>query len=489
MAQGSSAYNIISPDISVKELNNSLTAFGEISVAQDTPFIQNTAVYGFIPTNFREFTSLSGTTGITDRMFTVTTGTTAFGYGTIQSLRALNYNAGQGGVAKFTALFQNNVASSWSGVGLVTVVDELSFGYNGTTFGVWHRYGGVTEARTITVSVASSGSTNLTLTLNSITYTIPLTSGTTAYNAYEIEKWLNANQSVWDADQIGNTIVISAKSDGARVGTYSYSHATSSGSIASNKTGVTKTSVHIPQSTWNQDTVSWLDTTKGNVYKIDYQYLGFGDIRFHVEDPETGRFITVHIIKWANANTLPSLGNPSMRFGIYGASIGSTSNITVQCASVNLSVQGQVIKTRNPRSVKNTQLVSSSFTNILTLRNRHTYNSIKNQVEIEPIAISLSSESTKNVEVEIRGNSTFSGGTNFALAGTNLVGDVDTTLNTTSGGTLLASFTLSGGGSTSVNLHDYQITIPPSVKITISARVTSGASSNVTASLTYYEDL
>jgi len=107
--------------------DNQKTAFGELSVAQDTPFIQNTAVYGFIPTNFREYTSLSGTTGVTNRMFTVTTGTTIYGYGAIQSFRSLNYNAGQGGSAKFTALFQNNAASSWTGVGLVNLSDELSF--------------------------------------------------------------------------------------------------------------------------------------------------------------------------------------------------------------------------------------------------------------------------------------------------------------------------------------------------------------------------
>mgnify|MGYP000208972265 FL=1 len=96
---------------------------------------------------------------------------------------------------------------------------------------------------------------------------------------------------------------------------------------------------------------------------------------------------------------------------------------------------------------------------------------------------------TKNVEIEIRTNAVFSGETNFTTVGTNLVGDVDTTLNTTSNGTLLAAFTLSGGGGTTINLKDYEIRVPPSLTITIGARITSGASSNVTATLTYYEDL
>lgn len=468
------------------------TAFGELSVAQYTAFIQNTAVYGLIPANFREYTDgSSGSTGISDRMFTVQTGTSSGGYGAIQSFRSLNYNAGEGGMARFTALFRNNVATSWSGVGLVNLSDELSFGYNGVTFGIWHRYEGLAEVRTIAITVASAGSTNLTLTLNTVAYVIPLTAGTTAHNAYEIASWLNdtTNQTVWIADQIDNTVIISAQSDGAKSGTYTFSHATATGSISQNTAGVTKTSTHIPQSTWNQNTMSGLDTTKGNVYQIDYQYLGYGNIFFYIEDEDNGGFVLVHILKIANLRQTPSLQNPSLRFGMYAVSLGSTTDLQVQCASVGLYVQGEVFKTRNPRAVKHTQSVSSSFTNIITLRNRRTYNYYYNQIEVEPINISISSESSQNVEVEIRTNATFSGDTNFSTAGTNLVTDIDTTANTVTNGTLLTAFTLSSKGNLSVNLKDFDIVIPPSLTFTISAKVTSGASSNVTATLTYYEDL
>jgi len=467
------------------------TAFGELSVASSTAFIQNTGVYGLIPANFREYTSFSGTTGVTDRMFTVTTGTTIYGYGAIQSFRALNYNAGQGGLGRFTALFQNNVANSWTGVGLVNLSDELSFGYNGTTFGVWHRYGGKAEVRTIQVTGASGGSTDLTLTLNSVPYTIPLTSGTVDHNAYEIAEWLNdsANQTVWVADQLDDTVIISAQSDGAKSGTYTYSHATSTGTITQNTAGVTKTSDHVAQSSWNGDACSWLDPTKGNVFQIAYQYLGFGDIKYYIEYPETGEFVLVHTIKYANAETIPSLNNPSLRFGIYAASVGSTTDLTVQCASVGLFVQGEIQKTRNPRAVKNTQSVTSSFTNVLALRNRRTYNSLYNQIEIEPINLTISSESSQNVEVEVRANPTFSGDTNFTNVGTNLVSDIDTTNNTTTNGRLLAAFTIGSKGSINVNLKELEIRIPPSLTLSITAKITSGASSNVTAALTYYEDL
>lgn len=484
MSQGFSNNKVF---VTSQELDKS--AFGDTITVPLTAFIQNTGVYEFIPSNFREYNSLSGTSGVVNRMFSTSCGTTAFAYSTIQSFRALNYNAGQGGLARFTALFPSNTANHWSGVGLVNLSDEFSFGYNGTDFGVWYRRNGVAEVRTLTVTVPSSGSTNLTLTLNSVAYTIPLTAGTTAHNAFEIEAWLNANQSVWVADQVGSTVIISAESDGAKGGTYSYSHATSTGTIVQSKLGVTKTSTHIPRSTWNKDTLSSLDPTKGNVYQIRYPYLGFGNIKFYVKDLNSPNFLLVHEIEYENLNTTPSIRQPSLRFGMYSASIGGTTNVPVYCASVALFVEGEVQKTRNPRAVKHTQSVTTTLTNVLTLRNRRTYNSLYNQVEVEPINISLSSESNQSVEIEVRTNAVFSGDTNFVNTGTNLVTDIDTTANTVTNGTLLAAFTLGAKGQSSVNLKDFEIRIPPSLKLTIAAKVVSGAASNVTVALTYYENI
>ena len=461
------------------------TAYGELTVAVDEPFVQSNATYDFLPSNFRDYTSSGGSASVADRLFTVNTGTTLYGYGAIQSFRSLNYKSGQGAIAKFGALFESSVANSWTGVGLVNLSDELSFGYNGLDFGVWHRYGGVAAVRTLTITTPSSGSTNLTLTLNSVGYTIPLTSGTTAKNAYEVANWLNANQSIWVADQIDNKVIISAQSDGAKGGTYSYSHATSVGTIANTKTGVTKTSVHTPQSSWNVDLFESLDPTKLNLYKIVYD----DNAHFYIADETTGYYTLVHTIHWLNNSIRSLLNNPSLRFGMYGASVGSTTNITVKCSFAYVGLQGKISKIRNPRAVKNTQNVSTTFTNVLTVRNRRTYNASYNQVEIEPLLLSVSTESTKNVEIEVRTNAVPSGVTNFTSAGNNLVSDVDTTANTITGGSLLAAFSLGSSGSITAKLNELDISIPPSLAITISARVTSGSSANVTAALTYYENI
>lgn len=470
-------------------------AFGELMVARITPFIQAIACYDLIPANFRTYSATGGSTSVSNGLWQTSSGTSAGGYGAIQSFRALPYNAGQGGRIKFAGFFSTPQANSWSGIGALSIGDELSFGYNGTDFGIWHRYKGVAEVRTITVTAAATGAETLSLTLNSVLYSIPLTSGSTSLNSYEITTWLNANQSIWNAEQVANTVIISAASDGAKSGTYTYSATgTSTGTITQNTAGVTKTSDHIPQSTWNQDNLSNWDTafdpTKGNVYRIKYQYLGFGDIIFEVEDPELGDFIEVHKIKYPNKYTSTSLGNPSLRFGMYATNITNTTNITTYCGSCGLFVEGVPVKTRNPRAYKFTQTIdSTNYRNILTIRNRQTYNYKINQSEVEPINVTIANESTKNCVVELRANPTFSAATAYASNGTNLITDIETTNNITSNGSLLASFSVGGASSISVDLTKFEIALPPSLAISISAKLTSGASSPVTATLTWYEDI
>lgn len=472
--------------------SSSTTAYNEQLIANNYAFIQSVPVYNLLPANFRAFTTESGTAGVTSKQFTCTTGTSVGGYGAIQSFRALNYKAGVSGTARFSAIFPTGgVATSWQGVGLLNLGDELSFGYNGTDFGIWHRYNGLAEVRTITVTGAAGGSENLTLTLNSVAYTIPLTSGTTAHNAYEISDWLNnsSNQTVWKADQVDSTVIISAQSDGAKAETYTFSSGTATGTIAQNTAGTTKTSDFITQSNWNQNTFEALDPTKGNMYSIVYKYSGFGNIQFFIENQDTGTPTLVHVIKYSNANTVPSMGNPSLRTGLYCVSLGSTTDITVQCAGIAAFMQNIPILTRNPRAYVSTQTVDTNFTNIFTIRNRRTYNSIINQVEIEPQFLTLASESSKNTEFELRATTDTAVEQNFTAVGNNLISDVDTSVVTVTVGRLLLAGTLAPGETLKLNLTELRIRAPPTIHLVLQARVTGGADSDVTGSLVWIEDL
>lgn len=81
-----------------------------------------------------------------------------------------------------------------------------------------------------------------------------------------------------------------------------------------------------------------LDPTKGNVYQIDIQYLGFGSVVFKVETNSTNGnnpdWTVMHNIKFPNSLTRPSLSNPSFPFTMAAYSNGSSTDLGLSVGSV-----------------------------------------------------------------------------------------------------------------------------------------------------------
>lgn len=476
-----------------KEITDqNLTSYGELITANAIPIIAADAVYNFIPSNFRSFTSLSGATGITSNgMFYAECGTTSLGYAAIQSFRSINHKIGQSAEIVFAAYFDDAAALTWQGVGGFNIGDEMSFGLNGLEFGVWHRYGGFAHVSNLNLTVGAGGAETVTLTLNSVAYNIPVTVGTVQHNAREIAEWLTSNADVWNAEQNNDDVIISATSDGAKDGTYSISSTgTLAGTISTTKSGVTKTSDFKPMSEWNGTIPDEFDYTKGNSYRIQYQN-GFGNIHYFIEDHNSGQWVRVHTVKNLNEKTNTNLTNPSVRCGMYAASIGGTTNVSPKVAHISGKIYGQVQPIRNPRSVKNSKSISTTLTNILTIRNKRVFNGRINQVEIEPLAITLANTGTKTAEFQIRTNCSVAGDINYEDAGNNLVSEIDVSGTTASeDGILIDAYEVTPNNSESITLTDFNIRIPPTLRITISAKQLAGGSAgDLSAKLTYYEDI
>jgi hypothetical protein len=77
----------------------------------------------------------------------------------------------------------------------------------------------------------------------------------------------------------------------------------------------------------------------------------------------------------------------------------------------------------------------------------------------------------------------------FTNVGTNLVGDIDTSSVTVTAGRLLATAVVAPQTNTVIDLKALGIRLPPSLHLVIQAKKASGSASDVSASLTYYEDL
>lgn len=99
------------------------------------------------------------------------------------------------------------------------------------------------------------------------------------------------------------------------------------------------TTEFIPQSDWNVNKKPDLDPTKGNVYAIDFQWLGFGAQYFSIEDDD-GNLSLVHIILYANKFDHVSVENASLPLSAGVANLGNASNIILRTPSAVGGIYG-----------------------------------------------------------------------------------------------------------------------------------------------------
>lgn len=480
-------------------LKNPVAGFGEVLVVNQTPVVQIEALHGIQTDVHETFTGPSGTATVKDdhggKEFHVTSGTAVGGYGIIRSRYVVRYRPGQGARLRFTARYgtpQPNTAMRAGGVNLGT---ELSFGYNGETFGLLYRTAGRPEIRTLTVGTPAAGNETLTITMNGTAYTVTVTAGTVEHNAYEIA----GNATIANAYNIKQNeadVVAQALAVGPQTGEFSV---TSTGSFAATfatiGVGVVVSDTFISQSAWNITSLNTttdafiLDPTKGQVFEILYQYLGYGEILYACENPETGRFVQVHKIKYANAYTNPSLETPSLKLGWFAASLGNTASVEMFGASGFGSVDGPLVPLKNPVGHANTKTgIDTNLTNILSIRVRTTFNGYINLDEVFPDVFSVATEGTKTAIAELHLNATLGGEPNWKYHNeTNSIVEYDTSGTTVTGATEIISLALGKTDSKVIDLRNYNIKLVRGDVLTVAAKATSGTT-EVTSALTWTED-
>jgi hypothetical protein len=475
------------------------TAFGELLAADPTPVVQIDAVYGLDTEQHETFSATGGSATASSRMFTCQTGTSVGGYGVIRSRRALRYRPGQGSLARFTALYTTPVALSQQMAGAFSAENGLFFGYNGTSFGVCRQYGGALEIQTLTVSAGASGTESVTVTLNGVGSTFNLSTGSATANAITI-----ASQSYtgWSAYQVGATVVFVAQAVGDKTSTFSFANNAGGGTAAAGfvetQAGAAHSEDWVYQSSWNVDPMTGtgpsgmtLDPTKGNVYEIRFQWLGFGLIEFAVEDEDTGRFQVVHRIEYANANTTPSLANPSLKIGWVAYSLGSTTNLTVKGASAAMFVTGKSISTRDAHGISNSKSsIGTSYVPILTIRASATLGGRIHLGKILPRIVSVAADGTKPVEIAVINGTTLGGTPSWTSVSSHTGVEYDTAGTTVTGGTTVLALTIGKSESRSVDIASAlgnAAQLERTDTLTIAAKATS-STTDVSASITWADD-
>ena len=169
------------------------------------------------------------------------------------------------------------------------------------------------------------------------------------------------------------------------------------------------------QSEWNGDKMDGsgsssilLDPSAGNVYKIQFQWLGFGVIYFYIVNPLTGRWIKVHTIQYPNSNTSPSVFNPFLPVYVYAKNGETATDVSVSVSSLSAGVEG-IINPHASGILHGTSILIegiSAEVPVLSIKNAIEFNDIPNRVPVKILNITVAADGGKPLVTKLLLNAT-----------------------------------------------------------------------------------
>jgi hypothetical protein len=251
----------------------------------------------------------------------------------------------------------------------------------------------------------------------------------------------------------------------------------------------------VAQSAWNVDPFNGsgpsgitLDPTKGNVFKIQFQWLGFGAINFYVENPVLGALVLVHRIQYPNANTTVSLLQPSFPIMIQASNTSNTSNISIRSPSMAALAEGKTsLGTGLNFSFNSSKNLTTTVSAIFTIRNDTTFAGITNRKTIIPIFLNLTAVGITQI-FEIFQNTTLGGTPAYtAIAANQSCASADIAGTTVTGGRQLFSCTVAPAFSQVIDLSALDLQINNGDTFTITGQNASGGAQTGFAALNWVE--
>jgi hypothetical protein len=355
----------------------------------------------------------SGSIASANSQAELSSGTTIGSYSAIASKDFLVYQPGFGAGCKFTfgCTTQESAGVDLTGslqeAGIGTAEDGFFFSYRNNSMSIVHRYGGLRDVHILEVTVGSSSATNVTVTLNDVVITAAVSNNTGDANQTVLEL---ANNNDWRsagyiAHVAGNRLVLQAISTGPKAGAFSFAAGTSgmTATLTQDVVGVTETVDVVPQASWSEDScdgtglMPLLDWSKGQVFDIKYQWLGYGPIFFYIENPTTRSFQLVHKIDRQNSFTRPSVNNPSLQFLIFATNGALTQNVKAFTASVHGYIDGGEPASGNRRAASySLSGVASAFEPVISFHNPLTFKNKTNRSQVDFLRLSLTASQAAN---------------------------------------------------------------------------------------------
>lgn len=457
----------------------------------------------------------------------VTAGVTATGHAILQSVKTIQYKPGFGVLNRFSAAFGTPDANVEQLAGLGNSGNGFYFGYNGTSFGILHRRNGKSTILKITVSAGmNTGSHAISFDLPGvggvINYAVIVGraagAGSTTFSAFEIANKLNANASFhlhWTASSVGSDIYMIAHeaevmsvaggvafNDSGTPSGLAFTPVVSDSSVIFN--GVDPTDDWYPLASWNGAEARYLQNltwTNGNVFTIQFQWLGYGAINFFVERPETGSFVHAHSIYYAGKSTVPSVEDPTFasRFQIYNSGV-PTAAPTMITASAMIGREGEdgIYTTQKTASVSSKNIGAATTEVLIAFKNRVILSDKQeNRRDVHVRSITVLSDSSKVTAFKVIKNGTVVGDVatqvDYPLwvAVSNSVALFDNSALATApaDGVVIAASGVAANGSETIVIDQGDFILEPNDIISVVVTTITGGGGNFDAFITYVEDI
>jgi hypothetical protein len=255
--------------------------------------------------------------------------------------------------------------------------------------------------------------------------------------------------------------------------------------------------VNTLQSTWNIDVMDGtgsasnpsgmlLDPTKGNVYQISYG-SGFGNVNFSIESEETGDMVLVHVLKYGNSNTVPSIYNAVLPLRAEVTNGGDTQNYTMKVASMSGFIEGENKSTGTINAYENSKSIGGTETSIFSLQNKSTFQSKTNKINAILKSLSVVNDTNGVGTFRIWEDATLGGSPSYTDISTNTsVMAVDVAGTTRTGGKLLWAGAVGKDNGQTIDLTDLNITLRPNKTYTLTSQ--GGGTATMAGSLVWVED-
>ena len=480
-------------------IDGPLSGFGELATEIPTPSSQVDFIYNINSVVATSSTYLTGASvSQLDGEAVVSSGTNANGYARLSSRRVLRYRAGQGSLIRMTGRFSAGIVGNRQLIGVYNVTSGYQFGYVDDVFGILHTSTAVVEIQTLTVNTAPTSGGNVTVTLDGGTAVVVAVtaSGSTSICAWQISQ-ADYSQSAggWNAMALGN-IVYFVRSIAGPAGASSFAAGTTgtTATFAILTSGVLPTETFIPQASWNTDKFNGsgasgvtLNPQNGNVYAIQFQYLGYGDAFFYIEAAATGRLTLCHTIQNANNRTATVLRNPNGYITWESRNTGSTTAVTLRGASGAAFTEGDV-RFLGPRFAfpADRAVGAATLTPLMSIRSTRVYQNQAATGQLRFDRLSVACDGTKSVEIRLYSDATLTAAQFSRVSASTSMADVDLSATAVTGGVLIYAFTLAKTGNSSEDLTDLDMIVDTGSIITVTAYSTRA--SDVTATITWVEN-